>query len=327
MPSTHNDIQKINSELVASLPLDKIQSRIYTIRGVQVMLDRDLAVLYEVETKVLNQAVKRNVERFPKHFMFQLTEKEWQDWKSQFVTANYMSQEEIAAVKMGIRRPPYVFTEQGVSQLSAVLRSKVAIAMSIRIIDAFVAMRHYLTANAGILQRLDNVEVHQLQTSTQLDEWKIETNKRFDDILKRLDDGSLKAKIGVFFDGQMFDAFTLVEDMVKRCKHRICLIDDYVDADVLQRFRQRDLTATVDCYVNQRHITSAMQQAFAQYNAQYPTEHVELHTFNKSHDRWLIIDNTVYHFGASIKDLGKKWFAVDIVTEHTADELIARITT
>ena len=103
----------------------------------------------------------------------------------------------------------------------------------------------------------------------------------------------------------MFDAFALVEEIVKKCNHRICLIDDYIDASVLQRFRQRNLTASVDCYVNQRHITSAMQLAFAQYNAQYPTEHVELHTFDKSHDRWLIIDDTVYHFGASIKDLGK----------------------
>lgn len=290
------------------------------------MLDRDLAILYEVETKVLNQAVKRNVERFPKHFMFQLTEKEWQNWKSQFVTTNCMSQEEITAIKMGIRRPPYAFTEQGISQLSAVLRSKIAVAVSIRIIDAFVALRRFLIANAGILQRLDSVEVHQLQSDIRLEEWKDETNKRFDDILKRLDDGSLKAKMGIFFDGQMFDAFALVEEIVKKCNRRICLIDDYIDADVLQRFRQRNLTASVDCYVNQRHITSTMRQAFQQYNAQYPAEHVELHTFNHSHDRWLIVDDTVYHFGASIKDLGKKWFSVDIVTEHTADELITRIT-
>lgn len=325
MAPTNNDIQYRDSETTVGLSQNNIQSRIYTIRGLQVMLDRDLAILYGVETKVLNQAVKRNIQRFPERFMFQLNEMEWQNWKSQFVTTNYMSEEEVAAIKIGVRRPPYVFTEQGITQLSAVLRSKTAIEVSIKINDAFHAMRHYIIANAGILQRLDNVELHQLHSDTQLEEWKTETNKRFEDILKRLDDGSLKTKIGVFFDGQMFDAFVLIEEIVKKCNSRICLIDDYVDADVLQRFRQRDLTATVDCYVNQRHITSAMRQAFALYNAQYPAEHVELHTFNRSHDRWLIIDDTVYHFGASIKDLGKKWFSVDIVTEHSADELIARI--
>ena len=318
MTSTHSDVQHINRELVVSLSQDGIQSRIYTIRGVQVMLDRDLAECYGVTTGALNQAVKRNIERFPERFRFQMNQEEFDNWKSQIVITNSM--------RMGLRQRPYVFTEQGITQLSAVLRSKIAIEVSIKINDAFHAMRHYIIANAGILQRLDNVETHQLQSESQLEEWKIETNKRFDDIMKRLDDGSLKAKIGVFFDGQMFDAFTLVEEIVKRCKHRICLIDDYVDAEVLQRFRQRNLTATVDCYVNRRHITSPMRQAFQKYNSQYPAEHVELHTFNRSHDRWLIIDDTVYHFGASIKDLGKKWFAVDIVTEHTADELIARIT-
>ena len=282
------------------------------------MLDRDLAECYGVTTGALNQAVKRNIGRFPERFMFQMSQEEFENWKSQIVITN--------SLKMGLRQRPYVFTEQGITQLSAVLRSKTAIEVSIRINDAFHAMRHYIMNNAGILQRMTNIEAHQLQTDILVEEWQNETNKRFDDILRRLDDGSLKAKIGVFFDGQMFDAFALVEEIVKKCNRRICLIDDYIDADVLQRFRQRNLTATVDCYVNQRHITSAMQLAFAQYNAQYPTEHVELHTFNKSHDRWLIIDDTVYHFGASIKDLGKKWFSVDIVTEHTADELITKIT-
>lgn len=229
---------------------DDILHRIYTIRGTQVMLDRDLAILYGVETKVLNQAVKRNIQRFPDRFMFQLNDVEWQNWKSQFVTTNYMTEEEVAAIKIGVRRPPYVFTEQGITQLSAVLRSKTAIEVSIRINDAFHAMRHYIIANAGILQRMANIEAHQIQTDMQVEEWQNETNKRFDEILRHLDDGSLKAKIGVFFDGQMFDAFALIEEIVKKCNNRICLIDDYIDADVLQRFRQRNLTATLDCYVN-----------------------------------------------------------------------------
>lgn len=296
-----------------SLTEDDIRHRIYTIRGVQVMLDRDLAELFEVTTAALNQAVKRNVERFPERFMFQLSEQEFSDWKSQVVITN--------SIKMGIRRRPYAFTEQGVSQLSSVLRSERAISMSIRIIDAFVAMRRYLAANAGVLQRLDQIERHLVLTDTKIDD----TNLRIDNVLDRMEDGTLKHKLGVFFNQQMFDAYVLVEDIVKRCKSRLVLIDDYVDADVLERFRVRNVGTTVDVYVQNIHRTRAMEIAFEAYHQQYPNEHVELHVFNLSHDRWLIVDDEVYHFGASIKDLGKKWFSVDRITEYTADELIARL--
>lgn len=334
MTFSHNEIQNIKPDLAASLSQESIQSRIYTIRGVQVMLDRDLAILYGVETKQLNQAVKRNPIRFPEDFMFQLTKEESYTLKSQFPPFENSSVSEKCAEdslrsqnvttnkRGGSRYLPYVFTEQGVGQLSSILRSENAALISVKIQRAFVAMRRFIIANAGLLQRVDSLETFRIETKHELEN----IGQRFDDILRRLDDGSLKSKMGVFFDGQMFDAFALVEEIVKKSNRRICLIDDYVDADVLQRFRHRNLDATVDCYVNQRHITSAMRQAFSQYNAQYPAEHVELHTFNHSHDRWLVVDDTVYHFGASIKDLGKKWFSVDIVTEHTADELIARIT-
>lgn len=298
---------------VASHTEDDIRHRIYTIRGVQVMLDRDLAELFGVTTAALNQAVKRNIERFPERFMFQLSEQEFLDWKSQIVITN--------SIKMGIRRRPYAFTEQGVSQLSSVLKSERAVSMSIRIIDAFVAMRRYLAANAGVFQRLDQMERHLLLADAKIED----TNLRIDKVLDRMEDGTLKHKLGVFFDHQMFDAYVLVEEIVKRCKTRLVLIDDYVDADVLERFRVRAEGATVDVYVQNIHKTRAMEAAFKSYHRQYPGEHVELHIFNLSHDRWLIVDDEVYHFGASIKDLGKKWFSVDRITEYSADELIARL--
>jgi len=304
----------LRRDVMAGASQEEIQRRIYTVRGVQVMLDRDLANMFQVDTKVLNQAVKRNIRRFPERFMFQLTDIEWTDWKSQFVTTKCLSFEEIQSIKMGVRRPPFVFTEQGVSQLSSVLKSDVAIGMSIRIIDAFVAMRKFVTANAGIFQRLEAVELKQ-----------ISTDRKIDEILDRLDDGSLKAKLGIFFDGQMFDAFVLVEELIQKAVMRIVLIDDYVNAGVLQRFHKRKSGVTLDCYVKSRFATQDLMDAIEQYNAQYPGEPTELHAFERSHDRWLIIDDTVYHFGASIKDLGKKWFAVDVITEQTADELIARL--
>lgn len=298
---------------VDSFSEDDIRNHIYTIRGVQVMLDRDIALLYQVSTGRLNEAVKRNIERFPADFMFQLSDEETQKWKSQIAITN--------SIKMGLRHNPYVFTEQGVSQLASVLRSDVAVQASIRIQRAFVAMRNFLVQNAGVFQRLEQLEYHQLLTDNKVED----AHSRIDVLLNRLDDGSLKHKLGMFFDGQMFESFSLVEELVKRAKQRIVLIDDYVDGEVIERLRMRAGGVKVDIYVQKIHQTSAMKQAFEIYHRQYPNEHVELHTFDKSHDRWLIIDDEVYHFGASIKDLGKKWFSVNRVTEYTASNLLTRI--
>lgn len=292
----------------------QIENLIYTVRGVQVMLDRDLARLYLVTTSALNQAVKRNLDRFPEDFRFQLTEEEWKTISSQNVTTS--------ARKRPKASLPYVFTEEGVAQLSGVLKSKMASDTSVRIMRAFAAMRRFISANAGIFQRLEHIERHQIISDQRLED----TNHRIDQILDRMEDGTLRQKLGIFFEGQMFDAYVLLETLFKRASHRIVLIDDYVNADILQRMRVRPgLTATIDCYVRDIHQTTDMQLAFRNYNAQYPTEHVQLHTFNRSHDRFLIIDDEVYHFGASIKDLGKRWFGVNLITEHTAEELLSRL--
>ncbi|MBQ0087655.1 MAG: ORF6N domain-containing protein [Bacteroidales bacterium] len=291
-----------------------IRSMIYTVRGVQVMLDRDLALLYQVTTSALNQAVKRNILRFPEDFRFQLTETEWDNISSQNVMTSLNKRPKSSL--------PYVFTEEGVAQLSGILKSRMALDTSIRVMRAFTSMRRFLVSNAGIFQRLELMERQQILSDQRIDD----TNTRIDQILDRMEDGTLKAKLGIFFEGQMFDAFVLVETLFRRATRRIVLIDDYVSGDILQRMRVRPgLTATIDCYVRDIHRTSEMEQAFRAYNAQYPDEHCRLHTFNGAHDRFMIIDDEVYHFGASIKDMGKRWFGVNLITEHTADELIARL--
>lgn len=305
----NGDISNGVNDRIDVLP---VEDRIMSIRGQQVMIDRDLAELYGVETKVLNQAVKRNLDRFPDRFRFQLTA----DETRQLVT----NCDRFAALKHS-SVSPYAFSEQGVAMLSSILRSDTAVKVSIRIMDAFVAMRRFFVANAGLFQRIESLEAFRLQTKEALSA----VDARFDSIMNRLDDGSLKQKLGIFFDGQMFDAFVLIEELISQARRRIVLIDDYITASLLQRFHHRNAGVTLDCYVKTRFATPDLRDAIASYRAQYPSETIRLHTFERSHDRWLIIDDTVYHFGASLKDLGKRWFAVDIITEHTADDLISRL--
>lgn len=286
-------------------PNISVESRILFIRNRQVIMDRDIADLYEVETRTLNQSVKRNIDRFPERYRFQLTREELE---KVITNCDYLSSLKFSPSL------PFAFTEEGVAMLSSVLRSPIATSVSIKIMDAFVSMRRFFTANAGIFQRLEAVEMKQLQT-----------DKKIDAVMDRLDDGSLKPKLGIFFDGQMFDANVLVEQLTSVAKNRIVLIDDYVTAEILQRFHRCSPKATIVCYVKDRFKTSALEKVFSDFSAQYPSKRCELHTSDKSHDRWLIVDDDVYHFGASVKDLGKRWFSVDKQTEYSADELVARL--
>ena len=264
-----------------------IQRKIYTIRDIQVMLDRDLAAFYGVETKVLNQAVKRNLERFPKEFMFQLTKDELENWKSQIVTSN--------REKMGLRKLPYVFTEQGVAMLAGVLKSDTAVKMSIQIISAFVAMRRFLVTNAGIFQRLDNLEYKQIKTDQKLEK-----------VLDAMQSKELEPKQGIFFNGQIFDAYKFVSGLIRKAEKSIVLIDNFIDETVLTLFSKRKKKVAVTIFTKE--ISKPLALDIEKYNAQYPL--VDVKVFKDSHDRFMIIDNEdVYHFGASLKDLGKKWFA------------------
>jgi hypothetical protein len=291
-----------NNTAIAS-PEEKLRSLIYTVRGVQVMLDSDLAQLYGVETKVFNQAVKRNIERFPETFRFQLTQTEYDSLRPQFVTLNVAadlrSQSVTSSGHGGRRYFPYVFTEQGVAMLSAVLRSETAIQTSIRVIEAFVAMRRFLTANGGLLQRMDTLEKRQIAHE-------IKTDGRFDKVFDALERNSLSPTQGIFFDGQVFDAYVFVNDLLRQAKRSIVLIDNYIDDSVLAQLakRRKGVSATI--------LTKTLGKALAQdlkrHNAQYPP--ITIQEFADSHDRFLILDGeTVYHLGASLKDLGKKWFA------------------
>lgn len=274
------------SDKKAIVESNDIQSNIFTIRGLQVMVDRDLAALYEVGTKVLNQAVKRNIERFPEKFRFQLTAEE----KTELVT----NCDRFDSLKHSTTSP-HVFTEQGVSMLSAVLKSKTAVKVSIQIMDAFVSMRKFIANNAIIFQRLNNIEQKQLITDTKLDK-----------IFEAIEAREIKPKQGIFFNGQIFDAYVFVADLIKTAKTSIVLIDNYVDETVLTLLSKRVKNCQTTIYT--KAISKKLQLDLKKHNQQYPP--VKIKILKNAHDRFLILDNKdIYHFGASLKDLGKKWFA------------------
>ena len=264
------------------------------------MVDRDLAELYQVDTKRLNEQVKRNIERFPKCFRFQLINEEKEE-----LVANC---DRFKVLKHSTSNP-YVFTEQGVAMLSAVLKSETAIHTSIRIIEAFVAMRNFLMNNASIFQRMEHLEMKQLKT-----------DEKIDAILNKLGEGK-KPTEGIFFQGQIFDAYVFVADLIRKAQKRIVIIDNYIDDTVLVQLAKRKAGVTVDIYDGQ--ISRQLRQDVAAHNAQYPG--VTLHTYQKAHDRFMIIDEEVYHIGASLKDLGKKLFAFSKMDVMTGTELLSNL--
>ena len=271
----------------AIISKQEIENQIYTVRDQQVMLDSYLARIYQVETKNLNKAVKRNTERFPASFCFQLTEEEVENLRFQFGTSslNYG----------GRRYLPYVFTEQGIAMLSAVLRSEIAIKVSIEIMNAFVEMRRMLISNASLFHRLDKIELKQL-----------EADQKFEEIFKALESDKLHSEKGIFYNGQVFDAYAFVSDIIRSAKSSIILLDNYVDDTVLTLLGKRNDNVIVTIYT--KSISNQLQLDLQRYNSQYPPIEVEL--FSDAHDRFLIIYCTeLYHIGASLKDLGKKWFA------------------
>ena len=271
----------------SSIVPKEIRNLIYTIRGKQVMLDSDLAALYQVETKNLNKAVKRNIERFPASFCFQLTEKEVENLRFQFGTSslNYG----------GRRYLPYAFTEQGVAMASAILRSDIAVRMSVQIMEAFVEMRRMLISNASLFHRLDNIELKQL-----------EADQKFEEIFKALESDKLHSEKGIFYNGQVFDAYAFVSDIIRSAGSSIILLDNYVDDTVLTLLGKRNDNVTATILT--KSISHQLRLDLQRYNSQYTVIDIEI--FSDAHDRFLIIDNTeLYHIGASLKDLGKKWFA------------------
>ena len=269
-----------------NVSIKEITNRIYIFRNNQVMIDRDLAEIYQVETRILNQAVNRNLKRFPEVFRFQLSDNEFKAWKSQIVMSNND--------KKGLRRPPVVFTEQGVAMLSAILKSKTAVAVSIQIINAFVEMRKLISINNGLFQRMESVERKQF-----------ETDKKFEKVFQALE-ANIVPKQGVFFDGEVFDAYALASKIIKTAKNNIVLIDNFIDDDTLTLLSKKSKNVSV--IILSKTISKQLELDVKKANEQYGK--FEAKVFSKSHDRFLIIDNTdVFHIGASLKDLGKKWFA------------------
>ncbi len=283
---------------------ENIKNLIYTIRGKQVMLDSDVAMLYQYTTKNINKAMKRNINRFPKDFCFQLTEKEVENLRFQFGTSSLNKE------KYGGRRYlPYVYTEQGISMLAGVLKNEIAIQVSINIIRAFIEMRKFITNNAQVFERLTKIEYKML-----------EHDKKFDIVFNELQkEKKTEFKEKIFFDGQIYDAYSLIIDIIQKAKHKILIIDNYIDASILKMLSKKNKNVEVIILTLQN--TNLNKLDINKFNKQYPT--LKVAYTNKFHDRFIVIDNEkLYHIGASLKDLGKKCFAISIIED---DEYIEKI--
>ncbi len=284
-----------------ALDVVNIEARIYSFRDTYVMIDRDLAELYGVETKVLNQAVKRNIDRFPESFRFGLSKLETQELVTNCDRFNNLKHSTSL---------PYAFTEPGVAMLSAVLHSPAAVSVSVRIMQAFVAMRRFMLTNAQVFQRLDRIEYKQL-----------ETDKKIDQVFAKLEEKTDRNKQCIFFDGQIYDAYEFICDLIRHANKRIVLIDNYVDDSVLTMLDKRGTGVEASIYTKE--VGNQFKLDVEKHNAQYAA--IPVFVFRQSHDRFLIIDDSVYHIGASVKDLGKKWFAVSLMEAQDADAIMLRL--
>ena len=279
---------------------EEIKNLIYTIRGKQVMLDSDVAMLYNYETKKVNQAVKRNIDRFPERFCFQLTEEELEIMWSQIVTTSKLEDNKYRSKKY----LPYVFTEQGIAMLSGILKSEVAVQVSIKIMDAFVEMRKFMNINKSLFEKVVSIE-------NKMDKKFIEQDKKFDIIFDQLQlEENIKQRI--FFQGQIYDAYSLIVDIIKKASKKILIIDNYVDDSILKMLtKKKNDVEVVILTSNKSNIQNIDIQKF---NKEYPL--LKVAKTNKFHDRFIVIDNKeMYHLGASIKDLGKKCFGINKIED------------
>jgi hypothetical protein len=264
----------------------KVETRIYNIRGVQVILDKDLAALYGVTTSRLNEQVRRNLARFPEDFMFILNTEEFKNWMSQNAISN--------TIKMGMRKKPAVFTELGVAMVSAVLRTEVAIRTSILIMESFVNLRKSSRSGEVIFQRISNINETLLNHSIQIQE------------LYKTIESSLPSKSGIYYNDQIFDAYVFACELIQRAHTSIILIDNYIDETVLLQLSKRKANVSANIY--SENISATLRLDLSKHNSQYPK--INIKKIKSVHDRFLIIDGKeLYHIGASLKDLGKKWFA------------------
>ena len=289
---------------------DVIRSRIFTIRGVQVMLAPDLADLYQVETRVFNQSVKRNIKRFPENFRFQLTREELNE-----VITNCDNPDRLRFSPQA----PFAFTEQGIAMLSGVLNSEVAVQVSIRIMNTFVAMRRTLASIAPLLSRIEATERRQLK----LEDAQVENEERFKLILDAMQDKKFPPQ-KVFFDGQVYDAFEQMKKFVRMAKKELIIIDPYFADSVLPLIAQKRKDVEVVVIKNSRN-KLLHDVDVAQFNAQYANS-LTVKVSDKFHDRFLIIDKaTLIHVGASLNHLGKKCFAFSSLDKSNIPDILAKI--
>ena len=283
------------------LAIEDIKNLIYTIRGKQVMMDSDVANIYHCETKYVNRVVKRNIERFPEEFCFKLNENEFEVLRCQFVTLNENGR--------GQHRKylPYVFTEQGIAMLSALLKSDVAVSVSVNIMKAFIEMRKFLMLNGQVFERLTSVE-HKL----------LEHDKKFDEVFNQLQfEENIKQRI--FFQGQIYDAYSLIVDIIKKANKKIIIIDNYIDDSVLKMLTKKKNNVEVVILTSDK--SNIQNIDIQKFNKEYPI--LKIAKTNKFHDRFIVLDNEeMYHLGASIKDLGKKCFGINKIEDK---EIIAKI--
>ena len=284
-------MQENKLEIQKEISSNEIKELIYNIRGKQVMLDSDVARLYHYETRRINETVKRNSERFPVEFCFQLTSKEYETLKSQIATSN---------VRGGKQKLPYVFTEKGIIMLSGLLKNEVAIEVSIKIVEAFVEMRKFISSNGQLFERLTSVEYKLL-----------EHDKKFDQVFEQLQhEENIKQKI--FFEGQIYDAYSLIIDIIKKANKKILIIDNYIDESVLKMLTKKNKEVEVAILTSDK---SKIEKIDIQkFNKEYPI--LKVAKTNKFHDRFIVIDNKeMYHLGASIKDLGRKCFGINKIED------------
>ena len=270
----------------------KIENLIYEIRGKQVMLDSDLAKLYNVETKRINEAVKNNPEKFPERFSWKLTNIE-----SQKLLVEIFDQKNIE-LRGGKYKNPRVFTEQGVAMLATILKSKIAVEVSIKIMDTFVAMRHFINENKDMFKRLTMAEYKLLEHDSKIDE-----------LFDKLESKKLESQ-KIFFDGEIYDAYSLIIDLIKSAKEKIIIIDNYIDKSILDMLVYKKENVSIELVTSSHYLTKT---DISKFNKQYPNLNIKYS--NIFHDRFIIIDSCLYHLGASLKDLGKKCFGINKIED------------
>lgn len=312
---------KIKNEITK----EKIKNLIYTIREKQVMLDSDVAMLYNYPTKRINETVNRNKQRFPENFCFQLTNEEYEVIRCKNVTLNQNNMQEkidnslrsqFATLNENIGRGkhrkylPYVFTEQGIAMLSGLLKNDIAIRVSINIMNAFVEMRKFLMLNGQVFERLTSMEYKLL-----------EHDKKFEEVFNQLQvEENIKQRI--FFDGQIYDAYSLIVDIIKKANMKILIIDNYIDDSILKMLAKKKNNVEVVILTSDKSNIEILD--IKKFNKEYPI--LKVAKTNKFHDRFIVVDNKeMYHLGASIKDLGKKCFEINKIEDMEIIEKIINL--